>query len=93
MNEEAKYMDTALVLFRLVIIPLAALLIMKLIPFGAIDMKTAVLIAAACPAGSNVVIFASQYRKDEAFSVECVCLSTILCLVTLPLMIMAAAVL
>ena len=43
---------------RLILIPLATILLMKVIPFGSADMKTAILIAAACPVGSNVSIFA-----------------------------------
>ena len=43
---------------RLILIPLVTIAVMKLLPFGAEDMKMAILIAAACPVGSNVAIFA-----------------------------------
>ena len=70
---------------RLILIPLVTILLMKVIPFGSADMKTAILIAAACPVGSNVSIFAQQFGKDYKTSVEHVCLSTLWCIVTLPL--------
>lgn len=73
---------------RLILIPVLTILAMKLIPLGSADMKTAILIAAACPVGSNVSIFAQQFGKDYKTSVEHVCLSTLWCIITLPLMVM-----
>ncbi len=78
-------------LFRLVIIPLASLAVIMFMPFGTAEMKLAILIAAAAPVGSNVAIFAQVYGKDYTEAVEQVCLSTILCLVTLPVMITLSA--
>lgn len=78
-------------LFRLVLIPLVTLLLFRIIPFGSVNLKLAVMIAAACPVGSNVAIFAQQYQKDYRLAVEEVCMSTILCLITLPAMIMLAS--
>lgn len=72
-------------LIRLVVIPLLTILVMKFLPVGTPEMKMAVLIAAACPVGSNVSIFAQQFNKDYKASVEQVCLSTLLCIITLPL--------
>ena len=70
---------------RLVLIPAISVLIVKLIPFGDIDLKTAILLAAACPVGSNVAIFAQQYGNDYHRGIENVCVSTILSILTLPL--------
>lgn len=74
-------------LTRLVLIPLVTAFILKMIPFGTEEMKVAIMLAAACPVGSNVAIFAQQYDKDYSTAVEQVCLSTVLCLVTIPLMV------
>lgn len=74
-------------LVRLVFIPCISAVILKLIPFGANELKIAILLAAACPVGSNVAIFAQQYDKDYTTAVEQVCLSTILCLFTIPLVV------
>ena len=52
-----------------------------------VDNKLALMIACAAPVGSNVAVFARNYDKDYTSAVEQVCLSTILCLIALPLMI------
>ena len=69
---------------RLLIIPLITIAVFQILPFGSMDVKLAILIAAACPVGSNVAIFAQQYHCDYREAVEQVCLSTIVCLITLP---------
>lgn len=74
------------VLFRLVVIPLATLLIFWLLPLGSMDVRTAVFLAAITPVGANVCIFADQYGCDYKLSVVTVCLSTVLSVVTIPLM-------
>lgn len=76
---------------RLVIIPVITLFVFKLLPFGSVELKLAILIAAACPVGSNVAIFAQMYQKDYTLAVEQVCFTTILCLVTLPCVISIAS--
>ena len=78
-------------LFRLVLIPLVTMLVFWIIPFGTLDIKLAVLIASACPVGSNAAIFAQQYDKSYTEAVEYVCMSTLLCLLTLPLVITIAS--
>ena len=79
-------------LLRLVLIPLATLAIFRILPFGVSEMKLALMIAAAAPVGSNVAVFAQAYNKNYTDAVEQVCLSTILCLVVLPLVITLASV-
>ncbi len=73
--------------FRLIIIPIVTAIVFALIPFGSDTLKIAILIAAACPVGSNVAIFAQQYKADYTTAVETVCMSTILCLITLPIFV------
>ncbi len=90
--EMLKKKNTYLVcLFRLLIIPLLILLILYILPIGTLDIKLTIVIASACPVGSNVAIFAQQYNKNYTEAVEQVCLSTILCLITLPLLVGFAA--
>lgn len=73
-------------ILRLLVIPAVSLLVMKLFPFGTQEMKVAIMIAAACPVGSNVSIFAQQVGASFRDATNQVCLSTILCLLTIPLM-------
>ena len=74
-------------LFRLVIIPLIIMAIFYFLSIGTLDIKLTVVIASACPVGSNVAIFAQQYNQNYTEAIEQVCLSTILCLITLPLLV------
>lgn len=77
-------------LVRLFVAPLVTLLIFKVLPFGTIDLKLAILITAACPVGSNVAVFANMYDKDYVSAVEQVCMTTIFCLLTMPFIITLA---
>lgn len=72
-------------LIRLVVIPAATLLALCLIPGVRMEIRQVVLIACCTPAGSNVAIFARQYDQDYRLSVAVVCLSTALCIITVPL--------
>ncbi|MBQ2657647.1 MAG: AEC family transporter [Erysipelotrichaceae bacterium] len=86
-----KKKDVYLVSFvRLILIPLVVTAIMKLIPLGSIDLKLAILLAGSAPVGSNVAIFASQYGKDYKRGIENVCVSTLLCIASLPLIVFIA---
>ena len=63
-------------------IPLIILGVFYVLPIGTLDIKLTLVIAAACPVGSNVAIFAQQYDKNYTEAVEHVCMSTLLCLFT-----------
>lgn len=75
---------------RLLVIPLIILGVFYVLPIGTLDIKLTLVIAAACPVGSNVAIFAQQYDKNYTEAVEQVCMSTLLCLFTLPLLVSIA---
>ncbi len=80
-------------LIRLLLIPLVIILVFRFLPFGSQELKLAILCAAACPVGSNVAIFAQQYDKDYKSGVEYVCVSTLLSILTLPLIVYIATLL
>lgn len=75
------------VLLRLIVIPLLSLAILSLIPAEYNVIKLTVLIAAAAPVGSNVAIFAQMNGKDYTQAVKDICLSTVLCIITLPVIV------
>ena len=80
--------QTYLVSFvRLLVIPCVILALFYLLPFGTLNIKLTLVIAAACPVGSNVAIFAQQYNKNYTEAIEQVCMSTLLCLITLPILV------
>ena len=71
---------------RLLLIPALTALCLLLLPLDG-TLCLAILIAASAPIGSNVAIFAQIHRQDYSLAVREVCLSTILCVVTIPLLI------
>lgn len=50
-------------LIRLLVIPLITIVILSFLPPGLNDMRLAILIAAACPVGSNVAVYADCTTK------------------------------
>ena len=75
------------VLFRLVIIPAVILLVFWALPIANVDIALAAFLAAATPVGANICVFAQQYDCDYEFSVVTVCLSTLLSVITVPLLV------
>lgn len=73
---------------RLVIISLISLLILSLVPAGYADMKQAILIASACPVGSNIAVYAQLHDKDYNYAVETVLVSTLFSIITIPCIVM-----
>jgi predicted permease len=71
---------------RLLVVPAIVFLLMWLVPQAWYDMKLALLIAAACPVGSNVAVYAQLHGKDYPYAVETVIVSTLLSIVTIPVM-------
>lgn len=72
---------------RLLLVPLLTMLCLFLIPDGFGTVRLAVMLAAAAPVGSNVAIFAQVYGKEYTDAVKDVCLSTVLSIVTMPVVI------
>ncbi len=79
-------------LVRLVVIPLLSFALLTLIPASLLDMKMALLLAAACPVGSNVAVYAQLHGKDYPYAVETVIISTLLSIITVPALVALAGV-
>lgn len=89
-----KKKDVYLVCFiRLIVIPLAIMLVFRFLPVGNTTIKLAVLLAGACPCGANVAIFAQLYDCDYKKGIEYVCVSTLLSILTVPFIIYLATLL
>ena len=78
------------VLLRLVVIPAVVLAVFWALPISNQNVALAAYLAAATPVGANICVFAQQYDCDYEFSVVTVCLSTVLSIVTVPLMVSLA---
>lgn len=75
---------------RLIIIPLVSMAILFFLPEEFAEMKMALLIVAACPTGSNVAVYAQLYDSDYSYAVETVIISTLLSIVSIPLIVQLA---
>lgn len=69
---------------RLILIPVAVLVILKLFRIDSLVIGVIVLLS-AMPAGSTTVMLADKYEGNSRFATSCVFLSTILSLITIPL--------
>ena len=79
-------------LVRLAVIPLVSVLALSLLPEAWHDMKLALLLAAACPVGSNVAVYAQLHEKNYSYAVETVVLSTLLSLISIPAIVWLSSV-
>ena len=75
-------------LLRLIVIPAMTIVLLKLVPGIDRIMVMSIVIAASAPVGANVAIYAEKNGKDYVRSCKAVCLSTLLSILTMPLMIL-----
>ena len=73
---------------RLVLIPAISFLLLSLIPNTFLAVKMSLFLAAACPVGSNVAVYAQLHGKNYIYAVQSVVLSTLLSMVTIPLWVL-----
>ena len=69
---------------RLLVVPAIVLVLLCLVPDSWSSMKLALLIASACPVGSNVAVYAQLHGQDYPYAVETVIVSTLLSIITIP---------
>lgn len=72
---------------RLVLIPLATLILLLLFPVNR-TVQLTILAVAAAPVGSNVAVYAQLHNADYPYACQSIALSTVLSIITLPLVIM-----
>ncbi len=72
-------------LVRLVLIPVITIFVTMLLPKSYRSVYMPILLASFTPIGVNISIYAQQYDQDYAYSVVLICVSTILSIVTVPL--------
>ena len=78
---------------KLLVVPLLAMVMLALLPKAYFGLKLTLLIAAACPTGTNIAVYAQLHDRDFGYAVETVAVTTILSLLTLPLVTHLAIVL
>ena len=72
---------------RLLLVPAVSLLLLSLLPADMAAMKMVLLIAVSCPVGSNVAVYAQLHGKNYPYAVETVIISTMLSILTIPLVV------
>jgi len=77
-------------LVRLLLIPLLTIGLLTLIPAKYMMIRQALLILAAAPVGTNVAMFTQLYNGDYPKAAKEVSLSTLLCIVSIPLIVAVA---
>lgn len=71
---------------RLIIVPLVSLALLYAVGIRGV-LLTAMIIAAASPTGVNTVMFAVKFNKDPQLGVTMVSVSTLLSIITMPLIV------
>ena len=74
---------------RLLVIPAVTMLVMAILP-GSAEARMVVLMGAAAPVGSNVAVYAQLYDSDYPYACQTVAHSTILSILTIPLLMQLA---
>ena len=77
------------VLARNVIVPAIFVLLLGLLPIDPVA-RMAILISIATPVGAMLVIFSVRHDQDTQFATRLLCLSTLLCVITLPVTLVVA---
>lgn len=78
---------------RLVLIPLMSIALLSLFSGVSVSLRYALLIAACAPIGANVAVYAQRLNGNYTYAVQLVCLSTLLSIITMPLIMGLAGVL
>ena len=70
---------------RLLVIPALSALLVAWLPIIGLEAKSALVIAASAPVGINVAVYAELLGRDYKKAVILICHSSVLCLLTMPL--------
>lgn len=78
---------------RLMLIPLMSIVLLSMFSGVSVSLRYALLIAACAPIGANVAVYAQRLNGNYTYAVQLVCLSTLLSIITMPLIMGLAGVL
>lgn len=77
---------------KLIVIPIVIMILFKFLPSYLVDIKKVVLIAMSTPVGLTVPMFSQMYGGDYEYGAKVVGLSTLLSLVTIPIILYLASI-
>lgn len=78
---------------RLILIPLLTIAALSLIPIGTPMVKVAIMLVSSTPVGTLSAVYAQLFGGDYVQAVKSICLSTIFCIISMPLVIALASML
>lgn len=78
-------------LARNLVVPLIFLGLLALVPIDVVARQS-MLISISAPVGAMLVIFTVKHGQDARFATRMLCLSTLLCVLTMPAMLMLASI-
>lgn len=78
-------------IYRLILCPVIMIFLFKFVPASYSDVRTVLLIGASAPVAVLTPIFAQMFDKGTDYGSQIVCLSTILCLITMPAMLIVSS--
>lgn len=76
--------------YRLIMIPIIVLILFKFIPNDWNEVKYILLIAISAPVATLTSVFSQMYDNDYNYATQTICLSTLLCIITIPLIVILA---
>ncbi|MEA4897041.1 MAG: AEC family transporter [Christensenellaceae bacterium] len=79
------------VALKLLVLPLMLVALLKAVNLQGMALGTLAL-GMAMPAGTNSQMFAERYDADVPFAVQCISVSTLLCVVTMPVILWATGI-
>lgn len=74
---------------RLIVSPLVTLLILYLFKLKGV-LPVSMIVAASAPTAANTVVFSAMYKRDTELAAEMISLSTLLSIITMPLIVSLA---
>ncbi|MFT8348924.1 AEC family transporter [Clostridium saccharoperbutylacetonicum] len=77
---------------KLIVIPMVILILFKFLPENLAEIKKVVLIAMSTPVGLTVPMFSQMYGGDYEYGAKLVGLSTLLSLITIPMILYLASI-
>ena len=78
---------------RLVLIPLITVFLLALLPDSLDTAGTALVVVSCAPVGALTAVYAQLYGLDYTYACSVICISTIMSVITMPLIIMLSSVL
>ena len=76
--------------YRLILIPIIALLVLSLLPMIRPEIRLVLLIASSAPSATILAIFSQRFGHDYAYGAQIISFTNLMCLITIPIVLTSA---